>query len=147
MSPQRHGCETPSPALLFPLEGAEKFGALAIGLEVAETGPFTTLQFPTFIAMKVACTIIAAVAAIAITGTAFAAEHVVDQKKNKFVPGNISIKAGDKLTFKNSDRYRHHVGNGDAQMKFSKMMEPGKSFTQLFDKRGDLKCAARCTRP
>ena len=37
--------------------------------------------------------------------TLFAANHVVDQKDKTFIPHAITVKAGDTITFKNSDPF------------------------------------------
>ncbi len=92
--------------------------------------------------MKLLRAVLVMSASLASVGVATAAEYIVDQKKNKFAPRDMTIKAGDKITFRNSDPYRHHVGNGDNQMKFGKVMPPGKSYTQLFDEKGRFK--VRC---
>ncbi len=92
--------------------------------------------------MKVFPIITLVVTGLIFASTATAAEYVVNQKKNKFQPGTLTVKAGEKITFNNSDPHRHHVGNGDSQMKFNKMMAPGKSYSQLFDEKGRFK--VRC---
>ena len=97
--------------------------------------------------MKFISSVISVFVAIAITGTATAAEYSVDQKKNRFNPKTITLKAGDSIAFKNSDGHKHHVGNGDNQMKFNKLLPAGKTFTQVFDKRGrfEVRCVLHPT--
>ncbi len=90
--------------------------------------------------MKFISSVISVFVVIAITATANAAVYSVDQKKNRFNPKTITLKAGDSITFKNSDGHKHHVGND--QMKFNKLLPAGKTFTQLFDKQGrfEVRC-------
>ena len=39
----------------------------------------------------------------------YASDHVVDQKNKTFIPGDIHVKVGDTITFKNSDPISHNA--------------------------------------
>jgi plastocyanin len=53
--------------------------------------------------------ILASIAFVASIGGALAAEKAVDQVSLTFVPGAITINAGDTVRFTNSDRIAHNI--------------------------------------
>lgn len=66
-----------------------------------------------------------------------AAEHVIDQKDLSFSQSEISIAAGDKIKFTNSDRTAHHLWTKDNGVNFSsRMLKTGDSYEMRFDKPG-----------
>ena len=78
-------------------------------------------------------------ASFAVSGSALAAEHTVDQKGKKFSTSSISVAKGDSINFSNSDRSAHHVFSGDAFVFDSGRIPAGRNFRQLFDKTGAFK--------
>ena len=71
-------------------------------------------------------------------------DHVISQKGKKFSPGEISIKAGDTVTFVNDDKTRHNVYSRTAGHKFKiKKQKPGAKDSITFDDSGviDVRCA------
>jgi plastocyanin len=74
---------------------------------------------------------------------ALAAEHVIDQKNLSFSQSEITIAAGDKIKFTNSDRTAHHIWTKDNGVNFSSQtLKPGQTYEIKFDKAGTytLKC-------
>lgn len=89
---------------------------------------------------------ISALASLVLLGgiSATAAEHVVDQKDRAFSQTEITIKAGDKITFKNSDDVTHNVFSMTPGMEFDlRRQAPGASSTVPFDKAGvsEVRCS------
>jgi plastocyanin len=84
-----------------------------------------------------------AIVICALSWPAFAAEHVVDQKNLSFSQSEMTIAAGDKIKFTNSDRTAHHIWTKDNGVNFSSQtLKPGASYEIKFDKAGTytLKC-------
>jgi len=50
--------------------------------------------------------------------TATAADHIINQKGKMFIPSEITITAGDTLTFKNSDPFAHNAFTDDKANEF-----------------------------
>ena len=72
-----------------------------------------------------------------------AAEQVVSQKDKLFVPGNLTIKVGDTVTFRNDDPYFHNVFSMSEAKTFDLGNFPaGESRSVTFDKAGtvDIEC-------
>lgn len=67
--------------------------------------------------MQTSVTILAAVAALAVAGSAAASgEHVIGQKNKAFTTQKIKAKVGEKLVFKNDDAFAHNIMSlSDAQ--------------------------------
>jgi plastocyanin len=66
-----------------------------------------------------------------------AAEHLVDQRDLAFVPGEITIAAGDTIKFTNNDRTTHHVWTKDNGVNISSpALKPGESYTVTLAKAG-----------
>ena len=71
---------------------------------------------------------------------AFAEDHRIVQKERRFNPTEITIKAGDSLTFTNDDEFIHQMyadGLFDSDEK-----KPGQSLTQVFPRQGTFE--VRC---
>ena len=63
---------------------------------------------------------------LAITASASATNHVIDQKGKTFIPHDISAKVGDTITFKNSDPFAHNAYTDDEKNEFDiGMQSPG----------------------
>jgi plastocyanin len=76
--------------------------------------------------------------------SAQAAEHLVDQKEKNFSAPHLSIKVGDTVTFRNSDKFFHNVFSMSDAKTFDLGSYPqGKSKTVTFDKPGiaEVECA------
>jgi len=50
--------------------------------------------------------------------SAFAANHIIDQKGKTFIPHEITVKPGDTITFKNSDPFAHNAYTDDEANEF-----------------------------
>jgi plastocyanin len=86
---------------------------------------------------------VAAIAVIALSAPAMAAEHVIDQKDLSFSKVEVSVAVGDKIKFTNSDRTAHHVWTKDNGVNISsQVLKAGESYTAKFDKTGTytVKC-------
>ena len=86
---------------------------------------------------------ISLIAVWGVLAPAAAAEFVVDQKDMTFTPEEITIAAGDRVKFTNSDRTAHHVWTKDNGVNYSTpMLKPGDSHEFKFDKPGiyTVKC-------
>jgi plastocyanin len=71
-------------------------------------------------------------------------EHAVDQKDKEFSVTEITVKPGDKLTFKNGDSVTHNVfSNSKANAFTIKIQQPGQSSTVDFKDEGvtEVRCA------
>jgi plastocyanin len=72
-------------------------------------------------------------------------EVTVDQKGRKFSMAAVDLKAGEKITFVNSDAISHNVivTTPDRKLRNSGVQEPGQSTTVQFDDPGkyDVECA------
>ena len=94
-------------------------------------------------------TIAALAAALLITTTipAKAAEIVIDQKGKKFVPKTLSVKLGDTLIFRNSEKkkIRHNVYSKTKGFEFVKIkiQKPGQSNKIKLTKAGTFE--VRCS--
>lgn len=78
----------------------------------------------------------------------FAAEHVVDQKDKQFSKKNLKIKAGDTVTFRNSDPFAHNVFSLSDIKGFDLGSYPqGQSKSVVFDKPGkvEVECSIHPT--
>jgi len=84
------------------------------------------------------------IAALALPLAALAAEHTVSQKGKAFSTAAITIKAGDKIAFRNDDPFVHNVFSLTDGMNFDLGTYPqGQSKTQAFTKAGkfEIECA------
>lgn len=73
-----------------------------------------------------------------------AADHLVDQKEKNFSVPHLNIKAGDTVTFRNSDQFFHNVFSMSDVKSFDLgSYSQGKSKTVTFDKQGtiEVECA------
>ena len=71
-------------------------------------------------------------------------DHIITQKGKKFSSGEISITAGDTVTFVNDDKLRHNVYSRTKGHKFKiKKQKPGDEDSITFDSAGaiDVRCA------
>jgi len=87
--------------------------------------------------------IVTAIALCVLSTPALTADHVVDQKNLSFAQAEMTIAAGDKVKFTNSDRTAHHIWTKDNGVNFSsQMLKPGAFYEIKFDKAGTytLKC-------
>jgi plastocyanin len=78
------------------------------------------------------------------SASAFAADHVVDQKNREFSTMEITVKPGDSLTFTNSDNVTHNVFSNSKQNAFNiRVQNPGQSSTVQFKEEGvtEVRCA------
>lgn len=72
-----------------------------------------------------------------------AAEHTVTQKNKAFSQPEITVKAGESITFSNDDEVVHNVFSSTKGLEFDlKTQQPGGSSTIKFDKPGQLE--VRC---
>ncbi|MGH1349348.1 MAG: cupredoxin domain-containing protein [Methyloligellaceae bacterium] len=69
-------------------------------------------------------------------GFALADEHIVDQKRLRFTPNKITIKAGDTIVFKNSDRTAHQITAKAGMTANSPLLPPKKDFKLDFPAAG-----------
>jgi plastocyanin len=84
-----------------------------------------------------------ALAALLLTGTAEAGEHVVVQKNTAFYPGEITIKPGDAVVFKNEDGVVHNVFSVTKGVEFNlNIQQPGQSSSFTFPNEGRVE--VRC---
>lgn len=73
----------------------------------------------------------------AFSTSAYAAEHVVNQKQLTFIPEELTIAAGDTIRFTNGDRTAHHIMTTDQGLNISSpLLPPGSDFTVKLDKPG-----------
>lgn len=83
-------------------------------------------------------------AAVLLVSTATAsAQHTVSQKDKQFMPGDITIKAGESITFTNDDPYFHNVFSMSEAKTFDLGNFPsGESRSITFEKPGviDIEC-------
>jgi len=76
--------------------------------------------------------------------TAWAADHPVAQKDRTFSKTEITVKAGDSITFKNEDEVVHNVFSTTEGMAFEiRRQAPGGSSTIPFPKAGvaEVRCS------
>jgi len=66
----------------------------------------------------------------------YAKNYVVDQKGKTFIPHEITVKAGDTITFKNSDPFAHNVYTDDEDNEFDVGMQPAGSSSTITVKPG-----------
>lgn len=81
---------------------------------------------------------------LASAGPALAADHVVPQKDKAFALKTLSIKAGDKVAFRNDDTYSHNIFSLTDAMPFDLgTYGPGQAKTVTFAKPGkfEVECA------
>ena len=84
------------------------------------------------------------VALLAMAAGAQAAEHVVTQKNKAFDKNALTIKAGDKISFKNDDPFVHNVFSLTEPGSFDLGTYPqGQAKAQAFPKEGkfEVECA------
>ncbi len=72
------------------------------------------------------------------TGFSIAEEHIVDQKRLRFTPNKITIKAGDTILFKNSDRTAHQITAKSGMKADSPLLPPKKDFKLDFPVAGSF---------
>ncbi len=53
-----------------------------------------------------------------VTLSLYATNHVIDQKGKTFIPHEIAVKPGDKITFLNSDPFAHNAYTDDENNEF-----------------------------
>jgi len=85
-----------------------------------------------------------ALALIAFASSASADEVPVTQKNKKFLPTEITIKAGDTIVFRNDDPITHNMFSRSEKFEFNlKMQKPGQDLRQSFDEPGTaiVRCA------
>ena len=71
-------------------------------------------------------------------------DHVVEQKGKVFSVGTLTVKAGEKIVFRNSDAVAHNVFSASAGFPFNlKTQAPGAESSISFDKEGtvQVRCA------
>jgi plastocyanin len=73
-----------------------------------------------------------------ITALPAKAEQVIDQKDKRFSQDAVTVKAGETVTFTNSDQVSHDVSvkNPDGSRQSSTMQKPGDKQSVTFDKPG-----------
>lgn len=77
-------------------------------------------------------------------GAAGAEEVVVSQRDKTFMPGELKVKAGDTVVFRNDDPITHNIFSRSENAQFNlKMQPPGQDLRQRFDKPGTavVRCA------
>ena len=73
-----------------------------------------------------------------------AKDYVVDQKNKTFMPGEMHVKVGDTITFKNSDPFSHNAYTDDEDNEFDiGMQATGTEKTVKIKKAGEfhIECA------
>lgn len=73
-----------------------------------------------------------------------AADHVISQKGKQFNPPEITIKAGESVSFKNDDDTSHNVFSSGDNSKFNLgIQKPGSETKQTFAAAGEtvIRCA------
>ena len=82
----------------------------------------------------------AALSTIAVVG---AQQHVVSQKAKTFSAETITIKPGDRVTFKNDDEVTHNVFSNTSGMNFNITQAPGTADSHVFSTEGtaEIRCA------
>jgi plastocyanin len=71
-----------------------------------------------------------------IVGAANSASHTIDMENMQFSPAQLTVKAGDSVTWVNKDLVPHAIlGSGMD----SKTIAPGEKWTYHFKKKGDFK--------
>src|SRR5688572_19255439 len=72
--------------------------------------------------------------------SAYAADHPVTQKGKEFSTKDITVKAGDSITFVNEDDVTHNLySKSDAKSFEIAKQEPGNKESVTFDKAGEVK--------
>src|SRR5882757_6059146 len=82
--------------------------------------------------------------AAAIASSMLGADHTIIQKDRTFSESEITIKPGDKVTFKNSDEVTHNVFSISPGMEFDlRRQAPGDSSVVPFGKEGtaEVRCS------
>ena len=80
----------------------------------------------------------------AATNFANAQDHIVNQKGKKFMPTTIKAKAGDTVTFKNSDGFAHNAFTDNEANEFDiGMQKPGQDMTVKLPEKAtiEVECA------
>jgi plastocyanin len=86
----------------------------------------------------------AGAALIVAASHAYAANVTVYQENRKFSEPEVTVKAGDTVTFSNKDSFTHNVFSGTPGMAFDlKTQKSGQSSEVTFDKAGEaeVQCA------
>lgn len=85
-----------------------------------------------------ACVVVAALGSAAMVSSAGAMEVAVDQKDLQFVPGAVTIQAGDSVRFTDTDRIAHNVtiDSPDGTSQDKGMAEYNQHIVVKFDKPG-----------
>lgn len=70
------------------------------------------------------------------------ADELVSQKDKAFAPGDVTVKAGQRVTFVNNDTVAHNVFSKDAKFNL-KIQPPGDKQSVSFDTPGtyEVRCA------
>lgn len=79
-----------------------------------------------------------------VTFAAMAAQHVVTQSDKKFSTTELTVKVGDSVEFKNTDKVSHNVMSASKGNSFNLGAQaPGESTSQTFDTAGkvEVTCA------
>jgi plastocyanin len=79
-----------------------------------------------------------------LSGAAFCADSVVDQKERKISQSAVTIKPGDTITFQNSDEVAHNVFSVTPNLEFEiRRQSPGEKSTIAFAKEGvvEVRCS------
>lgn len=79
-----------------------------------------------------------------ISSPLLAADHEVVQKERAFSQSEITVKPGDKVTFRNADEVTHNVFSMTPGMEFDlRRQAPGSTSTVPFDKEGvsEVRCS------
>ena len=87
--------------------------------------------------------LIAASIALGLSGHV-AADHVVSQKNKAFSEAKLTVRAGEKVVFKNDDAVPHNVFSGSTGHAFNlKTQAPGTESHTTFEKAGtvEVRCA------
>ncbi len=77
-------------------------------------------------------------------GAAGAGEHQVSQKGKQFQPGELRIRAGDRVVFRNDDEVTHNVFSKTPGAEFNvKLQAPGTESPVVLERPGvvDVRCA------
>ncbi|WP_424357895.1 cupredoxin domain-containing protein [Methanocella sp. MCL-LM] len=77
--------------------------------------------------------IVIAIVAMLAPATAQAATMAVDMKNNMFTPQEITIQAGDTVTWTNQDQAKHDVNFGDFK---SPLLSKGETYSHTFETAG-----------
>lgn len=88
--------------------------------------------------------LISIISFLILTASGFAADHKVSQKRKQFSVDNLTIKAGDTITFTNEDPQTHHLFVRNAKIKINTKQSPKSepiSFTFTEPEELTIRCA------